>query len=115
AAVWGHPEAFDDAIPYDPGATFDAGGVTLEAIATPGHTPGHCAIVAKVGGDVLACTGDLYVTASPLVAWFESAADDAVRSCRALAAHGGALRMLPAHGRARDDGAAALTTMADNV
>jgi glyoxylase-like metal-dependent hydrolase (beta-lactamase superfamily II) len=111
---WGAPEAIPDAEPYDPGATFDAGPVTLETIATPGHTPGHCAIALRTESAVFACTGDLYVSARPLIAWFESAADDAVRSCRALASLG-ALAMLPAHGRARDDGAAALTEMADFV
>jgi glyoxylase-like metal-dependent hydrolase (beta-lactamase superfamily II) len=112
ALFWGHPEPADGLIPYDPGATFDVGPCTLEAVHTPGHTPGHIALVARHGGAVWALSGDLY-TNRPLEAWYESACDDMIASWRALARHGDALRLLPTHGRVRDDGAAVLAEGAD--
>jgi len=111
---WGQPEPVPDAIPYRPGETFQADGVVLEAVSTPGHTPGHMALVTRHGGRRLALTGDLYVTDRPLTAWWESAADDLVRSWRALAA-GGSLAMLPTHGEVREDGQRALGEVADLV
>jgi glyoxylase-like metal-dependent hydrolase (beta-lactamase superfamily II) len=114
ALAWGDPEPVADALSYEGGARFEAGGVTLEAVPTPGHTPGHMALVAAVGGLRYALTGDLYVTDRPLTAWYESAADDMVRSCRALAALPG-LCMLPTHGAVRPDGEVALAAVADLV
>ncbi len=113
AAAWGTPEPVVDALPFDPGAAFEAGGVVLETVPAPGHTPGHVALLARAGGETFALTGDLYTSRSP-EAWYESAADDVVRSCRAIAAQDG-LRMLPTHGRVREDGAAALGALADWV
>ncbi len=111
---WGQPEPVPDAIPYRAGDTFQADGVVLEAVATPGHTPGHMALLARHGGRRLALTGDLYVTDRPLTAWWESAADDLVRSWRDLA-RGGGLAMLPTHGQVREDGVRALEEVADLV
>lgn len=98
--------------PYDPGASFSEGSVTLEAVLTPGHTPHHIALCAHVGGEVFALTADLY-TSRPLDAWYESAADDMAASLRRIAAHGDALRVLPTHGRSKDDGARVLAAAAD--
>jgi glyoxylase-like metal-dependent hydrolase (beta-lactamase superfamily II) len=39
-----------DAQPYDDGAVFDVGGATLRAIHLPGHTRGHCALLAEPDG-----------------------------------------------------------------
>jgi glyoxylase-like metal-dependent hydrolase (beta-lactamase superfamily II) len=113
AVAWGRPEPITDALPYDPGDRFEVGVTALEARSTPGHTPGHMALVARDARETFAITGDLYTSRSA-DGWYESAADDQIRSCRALAAID-ALRMLPAHGRVRDDGAAALATLADWV
>lgn len=115
ASHWGNPEPIPDAIGFEEGAVFESGGVALEAVPTPGHTPGHMALVARVGGEQLALTGDLYTGPRPLAAFFESAADDLVRSCRLLAARGPGLRMLPTHGRVRWDGAVAVAEVADLV
>ncbi len=114
ARFWGHPEPTPAAelIPYDPGDVFEAAGVTLDTELTPGHTPHHVALVARVGEDVFALTGDLY-TSRPLEAWYESATDDMAASLRRLARHGDALRVLPTHGRDKRDGAAVLGAMAD--
>ncbi len=112
-AAWGQPEAIPDAIPYRAGEVFEAAGVALEAVLTPGHTPGHMALVVRDGGRRLALTGDLYVGPEPRAAWYESAADDLVRSWRALAA--GPLSMLPTHGDVREDGERVLGRMADLV
>lgn len=111
---WGQPEPIPDAIPYRPGDAFQADGVTAEALATPGHTPGHMALLVREGGRRLALSGDLYVTDRPLTAWWESAADDLVRSWRGLAA-GGGLTLLPTHGEVRQDGERALGEVADLV
>ena len=113
AVAWGRPEPFPDATPYQPGEVFEAAGVALEAMPTPGHTPGHMALVAREGGRRWALTGDLYVGADPRSAWLESAADDMIRSLRALGAR--PLCMLPTHGEVREDGERALGDLADLV
>jgi glyoxylase-like metal-dependent hydrolase (beta-lactamase superfamily II) len=113
AAAWGPPEPVPDAIPYQPGKVFEAAGVALEAVLTPGHTPGHMALVAREGGRRWALTGDLYVGPDPRSAWLESAADDMVRSLRGLGAR--PFFMLPTHGEVRPDGEWALREVADAV
>lgn len=112
AAFWGTPEPITDAIAFDPGDTFDAAGVTLETLETPGHTPFHITFVARVGDETFALTGDLYTAASPLMAFHESAAEDTSRSCRAVANAGPNLRMLPTHGKVRDNGREMLNKLA---
>lgn len=112
ARFWGDPEPPGALIPYDPGAEFDTGAAVLHATLTPGHTPHHIALVARVGADVFALSADLFTT-RPLEAWYESAADDMIASWRLLARHGDALRLLPTHGRVRDDGARVLADGAD--
>lgn len=39
-----------DAEPYEDGAVFDLGGLRLRAIHLPGHTRGHCALLAEEEG-----------------------------------------------------------------
>jgi glyoxylase-like metal-dependent hydrolase (beta-lactamase superfamily II) len=114
ARAFGQPEPTPAAEleAYDPGAIFEAAGVALEAVLTPGHTPHHIALVARVGGEVFALTADLY-TSKPLDAWYESAADDMAASLRRLAAYGPTLRVLPTHGRTKDDGRGILAGAAD--
>lgn len=111
---WGQPEPVPDALPYRPGDRFPAGAAVVEALATPGHTPGHMALLARHEEHRLLLSGDLYVTDRPLTAWWESAADDLVRSWRGLAA-GGGLCLLPTHGQVREDGERALSEVADLV
>lgn len=111
AFAWGNPEPIPDPTAFDVGAVFEADGVALEAVATPGHAPGHVAFVAHVDGLRYALTGDLYIGGRPLPGWYESSADDLIRSWRRLAAS--PLAMLPAHGRVRDDGDRALSDVAD--
>lgn len=112
ASFWGTPEPISDAIGFDPGDTFEAGGVTLETIETSGHTPFHIAFVARLGDETFALTGDLYTSASPLMAFHESAAEDTVNSCRTVANAGPNLRMLPTHGKVRDNGRETLHKLA---
>jgi glyoxylase-like metal-dependent hydrolase (beta-lactamase superfamily II) len=45
-----HYRARPDAQAYDGGAVFDLGGATLRAIHLPGHTRGHCALLAEPAG-----------------------------------------------------------------
>lgn len=113
ARYWGQPEPITDAIGFDPGDVFEINNVTLSTLETPGHTPFHITFVAPVGDETFALTGDLFTEASPLVAFFESAASDTARSCRAVANAGPNLRMLPTHGRTRDNGSATLHALAD--
>jgi glyoxylase-like metal-dependent hydrolase (beta-lactamase superfamily II) len=103
ARHWGNPQPILDAIGYEAGEVFETDGVRLYAVDSPGHTPGHLALVAHDAGRALALTGDLY-TSSPFVAWFESSAPCLLRSCRALAQLGEQVTMIPTHGRVRDDG-----------
>lgn len=116
AAFFGHPHPIERAelSPYDDGDELDCGGVTLTAQATPGHTPGHMALVVREGGLARVMTGDLF-TPRPLEVFFEAAIDDAMRSYRAVAALAPDVRLLPTHGRARDDGRAALLRGADEL
>lgn len=102
ARHWGHPQPILDAVGYEAGDVFEADGVRLEAVDSPGHTPGHLALVARDAERAYALTGDLY-TNSPFVAWFESSAPCLLRSCRALAQLGARVTMIPTHGRVRDD------------
>ena len=112
-AAWGRPEPIPDAIAYDRGTVFEAGGVVLEAVPTPGHTPGHMSLVARVDGVRHVLAGDLYVGRRPLAAWYESAADALIHSWRALAVD--PFRLLPTHGKVRDDGARVLAEVAEAV
>jgi glyoxylase-like metal-dependent hydrolase (beta-lactamase superfamily II) len=45
-----HYVARPDAQPYDNGARFDLGGAVVHAIHLPGHTRGHCALLAEPDG-----------------------------------------------------------------
>lgn len=49
-----------DAQPYDDGAVFDLGGTSLRAIHLPGHTRGHCALLAEPEGVLF--LGDIDLT-----------------------------------------------------
>jgi len=49
-----------DAQAYDDGAVFDLGGVTLRAVHLPGHTRGHCALLAEPPGVLF--LGDIDLT-----------------------------------------------------
>jgi glyoxylase-like metal-dependent hydrolase (beta-lactamase superfamily II) len=112
ARYWGNPEPIEDAIGFEPGQVFELDGLTLQTLETPGHTPFHITFVATIDDATYALTGDLFTTPSPLVAWFESAAEDTARSCRAVARAGPNLRVLPTHGRVRADGSATLLALA---
>jgi glyoxylase-like metal-dependent hydrolase (beta-lactamase superfamily II) len=103
ARHWGNPQPIHDAIGYEAGEVFETDGVRLRAVDSPGHTPGHIALVVHDAERAYALTGDLY-TNSPFVAWFESSAPCLLRSCRALAQLGAQVTMIPTHGRVRDDG-----------
>ncbi|KAF0135779.1 MAG: Lactamase B [Xanthobacteraceae bacterium] len=46
-----------DAIPYDDGAVWDLGGVSMRAVHMPGHTAGHCALLIEKEG--IAFIGDI--------------------------------------------------------
>src|SRR5262245_6098300 len=49
-----------DARPYEDGAVFDVGGATVRVIHLPGHTRGHCALLAEPAGVLF--LGDIDLT-----------------------------------------------------
>ena len=55
-----HYRARPDAQPYDDGAVFDLGGATVRAIHLPGHTRGHCVLLAEPAGVLF--LGDIDLT-----------------------------------------------------
>lgn len=112
AQYWGNPELISDAIAFDAGEVFEAGGLALHTLETPGHTPFHITFVARQADETFALTGDLFTTATPLAAWFESAADDTARSCRAVASSGPNVHLLPTHGKVRSNGRETLLALA---
>lgn len=112
-AYWGQPDPIVDAIAIDEGDLIDAGTVTLRAIATPGHTPGHMSYLTTGGGPVYGLTGDLLINSRMWLGFFESSAQDLVDSLRLVADIGAPLYILPAHGRARAEGAAVLLKAAE--
>jgi len=111
---WGPPHPIPDGvlIPYDDGARFDLGDVSIAAMHTPGHTPPHHVFVVREGESAFVISGDLY-SSKPLDAFLESAVDDTIRSYRRVAEIGGVLTMLPTHGWVRADARAMLSDAAD--
>lgn len=55
-----HYVARPDAQPYDDGAVFDLGGAAVRAVHLPGHTRGHCALLAEPAGVLF--LGDIDLT-----------------------------------------------------
>src|SRR6058998_221544 len=51
-----------DLRPIEDGDVLRLAGFDIEAVHTPGHTPGHC--IFRVGGDVLVLSGDLVFAGS---------------------------------------------------
>ncbi len=115
ALCWGHPKPPKNLIPYDPGETFEAHGLTLKSFDSPGHTPGHVCLVLNWGPQVYACTGDLYFGSKFVPAFYESAADDLIASQRKIAELAPSVHMLPTHGKTRANGSEILTTSADQI
>ncbi len=112
ARYWGNPELISDAIGFDPGHVFELDGLTLHTLETAGHTPFHITFIAPMADVTYTLTGDLFTTPWPLVAWFESAAEDTARSCRAVASAGPNLHVLPTHGKTRPNGSETLLALA---
>ena len=102
---WGPIAPLADVAAVDEGDMFTVLDVSIEAVATPGHTPGHIAYLARSGGQVYALTGDLPVSTRSYLGFYESCAEDLDRLTAARSRQSGALYLLPAHGRARPDGA----------
>lgn len=115
AAYFGYPEPIADVTPYDAGATFEAGGVVLDTLSTPGHTPGHCVFATRWHDATWVVSGDLLLTSRLAPTFFENAADDLAASQRRVARLDSTVHLLPTHGRARDDGAKVLETAADRL
>jgi len=83
-----HFRARPDAIGYGDGARFDVGGSTIEAIATPGHTPGHCCLL--IEPESVLYLGDIELSGfGPYYGDRDSSLDDFERSierCRSIEA-----------------------------
>jgi glyoxylase-like metal-dependent hydrolase (beta-lactamase superfamily II) len=110
---WGPIAPLSGVDAVDEGDTFTVLDISIEAVATPGHTPGHMAYLAHAGDRVYALTGDLLVSTRSLFGFYESSAEDLIASQRRLATIGAPLYLLPAHGRVRPDGALTLLRAAD--
>lgn len=110
---WGTatPIRADLLVPYDAGDAFEVAGLEFVALHTPGHTPPHHAFVCESEGRAFVLSGDLY-SSRPLEAFLESSTPDTIRTYRGLARYGSALRMLPTHGRVREDAARVLADAA---
>ncbi len=117
--IWGRAPALRDVIAYDEGAIFETSVGALEAVPTPGHTPGHMGLILPCADRVWAFTADLYTSAAPTAAWSEASAPCTISSCDRLLAlearRGRPLGLAPAHNRAREDGAAPLRALRDWV
>ena len=113
ARIWGRPQPVADLIAYESGEVFEADGVRLEAIETPGHTPGHIAFAVEHAGERYALSGDLFTSAEPVGAWYESSAECTIASCRRLIERLGDFALLTTHTRVRADGATVLGGLAD--
>lgn len=113
AAYWGQPEPIANLIALEDGDTIASGTIRIEAIATPGHTPGHMSFIVDTDDGIYGVTGDLLINVRSYLGFFESCAADQIRSLRRVAAIGERLHVLPAHGRTRPGGAAVLKEAAD--
>lgn len=110
AAAWGAPlHAFAPGLMPAParvladGGTVGAGGVTLEAVHTPGHTGDHLCLRVRETGVVL--TGDHVLgRGTTVVAWPDGDMAAYLDSLRRLAGLG-AGALYPGHGPALDDAA----------
>jgi glyoxylase-like metal-dependent hydrolase (beta-lactamase superfamily II) len=79
----------------DDGDTIDLGGRTLQALHTPGHSPGHVAYLDRDSGMLF--TGDT-AYAGPVIACFEGSDPTAlVESTKRLAALPGVTTVCPGH------------------
>jgi glyoxylase-like metal-dependent hydrolase (beta-lactamase superfamily II) len=112
-AYWGASEPIPCATAIDESMTCEVAGLSLEAVSTPGHTPGHMAFLVHGADRLYALSGDLLVNTRSYFGFFESCIDDLLQSQRRIAEIGEQLYLLPAHGRARSDGAATLHKAAD--
>lgn len=115
AFAWGQPERVDGVLAVEPGDRFEDAGFAVDAIPTPGHTPGHLAYVLRLDDRVLAITGDLYLGHRPTAGWYESAADDMRDSARLLAGLAESVTLCPSHGPVREEGRDRLMKLADWV
>jgi glyoxylase-like metal-dependent hydrolase (beta-lactamase superfamily II) len=110
---WGPIAPLSGIAAVDEGDIFTVLDIRIEAVATPGHTPGHMAYLARAGDRVYALAGDLLVSTRSFFGFYESCAEDLIASQRRIATTGAPLYLLPAHGRARPDGALTLLRAAD--
>ena len=78
--------ARSDVVPFDDETVFDVGGSTIEVIATPGHTPGHCCLLIEpesvlyLGDIELTGFGPYYADRDSSLEAFESS----IELCRSI-------------------------------
>lgn len=108
-AWWGPVGPFD---PVEMPEAVEVGGVTLRAIATPGHSSTQVALFNESSGDVF--TGDLFVSpgATAVLIWADPWEE--MRSLRRIAALR-PKRMLTGHGLIVDDPVSTLELKADRI
>ncbi len=108
---WGPIAPLADVAAVDEGDMFTVLDVSIEAVATPGHTPGHIAYLARSGGRLRPDwrPAGQHAFVSRVLRVLRRGSD-----CLTAEDRGNrALYLLPAHGRARPDGALTLSRAAD--
>jgi len=100
----GDPELVEGAERVPDGTVVEAGGVAIEAVATPGHASDHLCLRVRATGVVL--TGDHVLgRGTTVVAWPDGDMGQYLQSLRRLGGLGAA-RLYPGHGPPLDDPAA---------
>lgn len=98
AVHWGHPEPYDRLIPFAEGTVFTEGSARIEAILTPGHTPGHMAFLVSEGEQHAVLSGDLYLGPTCFMAFAECSVPDFIQSLDTLIGLPFNYTGLPSHG-----------------
>lgn len=92
--VW----SFGELTPYEEGDTVELGGLTVEVLHTPGHTPGSVTLRVVTDQDRVLFTGDTLFAGSMGRTDFEGGSEaDMMRSLARLARLEGDYRVCPGH------------------
>lgn len=102
---WGRAPGFSRLIGFDAGAEFEAAGLKIEILETPGHTVGHKSFVIREGGQTFILSGDLYLAPRLHNAFYETSVPDMLNSLNLLRNQAEEFVLCPSHGGPFADGA----------